>query len=100
MIFCQERCYNTPLLPQAMDEVRNCIARHLPQGVRENGITLEGELLVHVACLHLCTFKEGRFQWSISKTLWGGSISLRFSPFLPGTLAKSLKFVRIFCLSL
>lgn len=38
----QERCYNTPLLPQAMDEVRSCISKHLPQGVKDNGITLDG----------------------------------------------------------
>ncbi|OQV24362.1 putative Myosin heavy chain, muscle [Hypsibius exemplaris] len=44
----QERCYNTPLLPQAMEEVRNCIAKHLPHGVKETGITLDGYLYLNM----------------------------------------------------
>ncbi|XP_055338311.1 mitochondrial Rho GTPase 1-A-like [Paramacrobiotus metropolitanus] len=48
----QERCYNTPLLPQAMEEVRTCIARQLPQGVQENGITLDGYLYLNQMFIH------------------------------------------------
>ncbi|OQV24366.1 Mitochondrial Rho GTPase 1-A [Hypsibius exemplaris] len=48
----QERCYNTPLLPQAMEEVRNCIAKHLPHGVKETGITLDGYLYLNMMFIH------------------------------------------------
>lgn len=48
----QERCYNTPLLPQAMDEVRTCISKHLPQGVKDAGITLDGYLYLNMMFIH------------------------------------------------
>ena len=78
---CRERCYNTPLLPQAMQEVRSCIAKHLPHGVKEDGITLDGVNFFFFLFL---------FGWTVSR------IS-QASPFISDVFFKFLSFLsRIF----
>lgn len=41
---CQQRtCFNTPLAPQALEDVKNVVRRNMTDGVKGNGLTLKGQ---------------------------------------------------------
>lgn len=42
MFFCQRICFNTPLAPQALEDVKNVVRKHLSDGVADSGLTLRG----------------------------------------------------------
>lgn len=39
----QRTCFNIPLAPQALEDVKNVVKRNMADGVRDNGLTLKGE---------------------------------------------------------
>ncbi|NWW32919.1 MIRO1 GTPase, partial [Panurus biarmicus] len=41
--FFQRICFNTPLAPQALEDVKNVVRKNLSDGVADNGLTLKGE---------------------------------------------------------
>ncbi|XP_069005342.1 mitochondrial Rho GTPase 1-A isoform X3 [Embiotoca jacksoni] len=45
--FFQRTCFNTPLAPQALEDVKNVVRRNMTDGVTDNGLTLEGFLFLH-----------------------------------------------------
>lgn len=38
----QVRCFNAPLQPQALQDIKNVVTKSLPSGVLDNGLTMEG----------------------------------------------------------
>uniref|UniRef100_A0A8B9ST01 Mitochondrial Rho GTPase n=1 Tax=Anas platyrhynchos TaxID=8839 RepID=A0A8B9ST01_ANAPL len=40
-------CFNTPLAPQALEDVKNVVRKNLSDGVADNGLTLKGFLFLH-----------------------------------------------------
>uniref|UniRef100_A0A672HT27 Mitochondrial Rho GTPase 1-A n=1 Tax=Salarias fasciatus TaxID=181472 RepID=A0A672HT27_SALFA len=40
--FFQRTCFNTPLAPQALEDVKNVVRRNMNDGVKDNGLTLKG----------------------------------------------------------
>uniref|UniRef100_A0A8C5G477 Mitochondrial Rho GTPase 2 n=1 Tax=Gouania willdenowi TaxID=441366 RepID=A0A8C5G477_GOUWI len=45
--FFQKTCFNTPLAPQALEDVKNVVRRNMTDGVKDNGLTLKGFLFLH-----------------------------------------------------
>ncbi|KPP79187.1 mitochondrial Rho GTPase 1-A-like, partial [Scleropages formosus] len=45
--FFQRTCFNTPLAPQALEDVKNVVRKNMTDGVRDNGLTLKGFLFLH-----------------------------------------------------
>uniref|UniRef100_A0A8P4G4U7 Mitochondrial Rho GTPase n=1 Tax=Dicentrarchus labrax TaxID=13489 RepID=A0A8P4G4U7_DICLA len=45
--FFQRTCFNTPLEPQALEDVKNVVRKNLSDGVCDNGLTLKGFLFLH-----------------------------------------------------
>uniref|UniRef100_A0A4W3JUV0 Mitochondrial Rho GTPase n=1 Tax=Callorhinchus milii TaxID=7868 RepID=A0A4W3JUV0_CALMI len=45
--FFQRTCFNTPLAPQALEDVKNVVRKNLNDGVADNGLTLKGFLFLH-----------------------------------------------------
>ncbi|XP_061425953.1 mitochondrial Rho GTPase 1-like isoform X1 [Lethenteron reissneri] len=45
--FFQRTCFNTPLAPQALEDVKNVVRKNTTDGVAENGLTLMGFLFLH-----------------------------------------------------
>ncbi|CAG2106672.1 unnamed protein product [Medioppia subpectinata] len=43
----QRRCFDSPLQPQALDDVKNIVKRSVPDGVFDDGLTLPGFLFLH-----------------------------------------------------
>ncbi|XP_061882950.1 mitochondrial Rho GTPase 1-A-like isoform X6 [Entelurus aequoreus] len=43
----QRTCFNMPLEPQALEDVKNVVRKNLTDGVCENGLTLKGFLFLH-----------------------------------------------------
>ncbi|XP_018612832.1 mitochondrial Rho GTPase 1-A isoform X2 [Scleropages formosus] len=43
----QRTCFNTPLAPQALEDVKNVVRRNMADGVQDNGLTLKGFLFLH-----------------------------------------------------
>lgn len=41
--YLQRTCFNTPLAPQALEDVKNVVRKNLTDGVHDNGLTLKGE---------------------------------------------------------
>ena len=39
----QRRCFNAPLQPQALDDVKAVVRKNIPEGVQNNGLTQIGE---------------------------------------------------------
>ena len=39
----QQRCFGTSLQARALEDVRNVVRRHTDDGVRANGLTVEGD---------------------------------------------------------
>uniref|UniRef100_A0A8C9W597 Ras homolog family member T1a n=1 Tax=Scleropages formosus TaxID=113540 RepID=A0A8C9W597_SCLFO len=45
--FFLKTCFNTPLAPQALEDVKNVVRRNMADGVQDNGLTLKGFLFLH-----------------------------------------------------
>ncbi|XP_067914630.1 mitochondrial Rho GTPase 1 isoform X2 [Heterodontus francisci] len=45
--FFQRTCFNTPLAPQALEDVKNVVRKNMSDGVADNGLTLKGFLFLH-----------------------------------------------------
>ncbi|XP_061685101.1 mitochondrial Rho GTPase 1b isoform X2 [Syngnathoides biaculeatus] len=45
--FFQKTCFNMPLEPQALEDVKNVVRKNLSDGVCDNGLTLKGFLFLH-----------------------------------------------------
>ncbi|XP_064171873.1 mitochondrial Rho GTPase 1-A-like [Anguilla rostrata] len=45
--FFQRTCFNIPLAPQALEDVKNVVKRNMADGVHDNGLTLKGFLFLH-----------------------------------------------------
>uniref|UniRef100_A0A4W4EN92 Mitochondrial Rho GTPase n=1 Tax=Electrophorus electricus TaxID=8005 RepID=A0A4W4EN92_ELEEL len=45
--FFQRVCFNTPLAPQALEDVKNVVRKNIADGVCEEGLTLQGFLFLH-----------------------------------------------------
>uniref|UniRef100_A0A8C5K8X3 Mitochondrial Rho GTPase n=1 Tax=Jaculus jaculus TaxID=51337 RepID=A0A8C5K8X3_JACJA len=45
--FFQRICFNTPLAPQALEDVKNVVRKHISDGVADSGLTLRGFLFLH-----------------------------------------------------
>lgn len=43
-IALQRTCFNIPLAPQALEDVKNVVRKNMSDGVEDNGLTLKGEL--------------------------------------------------------
>lgn len=43
-IALQRTCFNIPLAPQALEDVKNVVRKNMSDGVKDNGLTLKGEL--------------------------------------------------------
>ncbi len=42
-IALQRTCFNIPLAPQALEDVKNVVRKNMSDGVQDNGLTLKGE---------------------------------------------------------
>ncbi|XP_068153496.1 mitochondrial Rho GTPase isoform X1 [Drosophila tropicalis] len=58
----QRRCFNTPLQPQILDEVKSVIQKNVPDGIANDAVTLKGFLFLH--CLFI---QRGRNEttWAV-----------------------------------
>ncbi|KAL9914241.1 mitochondrial Rho GTPase isoform X3 [Glossina fuscipes] len=58
----QRRCFNTPLQPQILDEVKAVIQKNIPEGIYNDSVTLKGFLFLH--CLFI---QRGRNEttWAV-----------------------------------
>ncbi|XP_037946253.1 mitochondrial Rho GTPase-like isoform X2 [Teleopsis dalmanni] len=58
----QRRCFNTPLQPQILDEVKSVIQKNSPDGIYNDAVTLKGFLFLH--CLFI---QRGRNEttWAV-----------------------------------
>lgn len=58
----QRRCFNTPLQPQILDEVKVVIQKNVPDGIFNDAVTLKGFLFLH--CLFI---QRGRNEttWAV-----------------------------------
>uniref|UniRef100_A0A673VVI5 Mitochondrial Rho GTPase n=1 Tax=Salmo trutta TaxID=8032 RepID=A0A673VVI5_SALTR len=45
--FFQRTCFNMPLAPQALEDVKNVVRKNMTDGVEDNGLTLKGFLFLH-----------------------------------------------------
>ncbi|GAB6027223.1 Mitochondrial Rho GTPase 1 [Chamberlinius hualienensis] len=46
--FFQRQCFNAPLQPHALDDVKSIVQKHIPDGIVNNGLTLKGFLFLHI----------------------------------------------------
>lgn len=44
----QRQCFNAPLQPEALEDVKNVVHRHIPDGIIDNGLTLKGFLFLQI----------------------------------------------------
>lgn len=74
--FFQKRCFNVPLQPQILEDVKSVIRKHLNDGLEKNSITLNGFLLLH--CLFI---QKGRNEtiWTVLRK-FGYDDKLNMSP--------------------
>lgn len=58
----QRRCFNAPLQPQVLDEVKAVLMKNIPDGIRNDAVTLKGFLFLH--CLFI---QRGRNEttWAV-----------------------------------
>ncbi|XP_039542973.1 mitochondrial Rho GTPase 1-A isoform X5 [Pimephales promelas] len=45
--FFQRTCFNIPLAPQALEDVKNVVRKNMSDGVKDNGLTRKGFLFLH-----------------------------------------------------
>ena len=55
LVFVQRTCFNTPLAPQALEDVKNVVRRNMTDVVNDDGLTLKGQkhLMVFVSSYFL-----------------------------------------------
>jgi Ras family protein T1 len=58
----QRRCFNAPLQPQVLDEVKAVLMKNIPDGIRDDCVTMSGFLFLH--CLFI---QRGRNEttWAV-----------------------------------
>lgn len=58
----QRRCFNAPLQPQVLDEVKAVLIKNIPDGIMDDSVTLKGFLFLH--CLFI---QRGRNEttWAV-----------------------------------
>ncbi|XP_035224430.1 mitochondrial Rho GTPase 1-like isoform X5 [Stegodyphus dumicola] len=44
----QRRCFNTPLQPHALEDVKNLVRKNVDDGIKNDGLTLRGFLFLHI----------------------------------------------------
>lgn len=71
----QRRCFNAPLQPQVLDEVKAVLMKNTPDGIRNDSVTLKGFLFLH--CLFI---QRGRNEttWAVLRR-FGYTESLEMS---------------------
>ncbi|KAG7281659.1 hypothetical protein CRUP_019171 [Coryphaenoides rupestris] len=64
--FFQRTCFNSPLAPQALEDVKNVVRKNVSDGVRDNGLTLKGFLFLHTLFI-----QRGRHEttWTVLRRL-------------------------------
>lgn len=71
----QNRCFNTPLQGQGLQDVKNVVRKNVPSGLRDNSLTLEGFLF-----LHKLFIQKGRHEttWTVLRKFgYGDDLKLR-----------------------
>ncbi|EHB13288.1 Mitochondrial Rho GTPase 1 [Heterocephalus glaber] len=67
--FFQRICFNTPLAPQALEDVKNVVRKHISDGVADSGLTLKGKICMPLWHKHYydsseqCHNHSGGFPW-------------------------------------
>ena len=52
VISFQRRCFNVPLQPQALEDVKAVVRKHITDGTKDDGITQRGVYFAHIyACM-------------------------------------------------
>ncbi|KAK2571827.1 Mitochondrial Rho GTPase 1-A [Acropora cervicornis] len=77
----KNRCFNTPLQGQGLQDVKNVVRKNVPTGLRNNGLTLEGFLF-----LHKLFIQKGRHEttWTVLRKFgYGDDLKLREEYFCP-----------------
>lgn len=71
----QRRCFNTPLQPQALEDVKAIVRKNVDDGVRNDGLTLKGFLFLHTLFI-----QRGRHEttWTVLRK-FGYDDSLQLS---------------------
>ncbi|XP_063961643.1 mitochondrial Rho GTPase 1-A-like isoform X1 [Lytechinus pictus] len=71
----QRRCFNAPLQPQALDDVKAVVRKNIPEGVMNNGLTQIGFLFLHTLFI-----QRGRHEttWTVLRK-FGYSDSLKLN---------------------
>jgi len=74
-MFGQVKCFNAPLQPSEIVEVKKVVSKKISEGVNENGLTLTGFLFLH----HLF-IERGRLEttWTVLRKFgYNDEITLR-----------------------
>ncbi|XP_047737860.1 mitochondrial Rho GTPase 1 [Hyalella azteca] len=70
----QELCFQSPLMPQALDDLKAVVSRNCPDGVQGDGLTLRGFLF-----LHRLFVQRGRHEttWTVLRRFgYNGALTL------------------------
>lgn len=61
----QRKCFNAPLHPQALEDVKAIVKRHITDGVKDNALTLKGFLFLHTLFI-----QRGRHEttWTVLRS--------------------------------
>ncbi|XP_069122733.1 mitochondrial Rho GTPase 1-A-like isoform X2 [Argopecten irradians] len=61
----QRKCFNAPLQPQALEDVKSIVRRNITDGIIDNGITLKGFLFLHTLFI-----QRGRHEttWTVLRS--------------------------------
>ncbi|OWF40098.1 Mitochondrial Rho GTPase 1 [Mizuhopecten yessoensis] len=61
----QRKCFNAPLQPQALEDVKSIVKRNITDGIINNGITLKGFLFLHTLFI-----QRGRHEttWTVLRS--------------------------------
>uniref|UniRef100_A0A6Q2ZII1 Mitochondrial Rho GTPase n=1 Tax=Esox lucius TaxID=8010 RepID=A0A6Q2ZII1_ESOLU len=73
--FFQRTCFNTPLAPQALEDVKNVVRKNVTDGVKNNGLTLKGFLFLHTLFI-----QRGRHEttWTVLRRFgYGDDLELQ-----------------------
>lgn len=71
----QNRCFNTPLQGPGLQDVKNVVRKNVPDGLRDDGLTLQGFLF-----LHKLFIQRGRHEttWTVLRKFgYGDDLKLR-----------------------
>ena len=72
----QKRCFNVPLQPQALEDVKQVIRKHIPEAIQRDSITQRGFLFLHTLFI-----QRGRHEttWTVLRK-FGYSDNLQLLP--------------------